>query len=207
MADTDLSALAHALAEPVFVLGSQAERLNGDGTALRATAKQLRVLLDGVVRLDRAGDEPQPEPVALGPCLERAAAVARESGVDVTVAATALPIVQADPTQVVTLLTELLENAARFCGRDHVLVTVAAAPLTPGWTRVVLSDDGPGIPGEDPERAFKPFRRLDPNLRTEFAGVGLAVCRRIVEGHRGTIVAATRPCGGTALTFTLPSAD
>ncbi len=73
--------------------------------------------------------------------------------------------------------------------------------------RVVVEDNGPGLPPGDPERLFKKFQRGRDESSAGGAGLGLAICRAIIAAHGGTIAAAPRPEGGTRFAFTLPTAD
>ena len=78
-----------------------------------------------------------------------------------------------------------------------------------GVVRLVVEDDGPGIPPGEMERVFEPFHRLEAsrNRGTGGTGLGLTIARRAVEGHGGTIALANRPGGGLLVTVRLPRAD
>jgi signal transduction histidine kinase len=103
-------------------------------------------------------------------------------------------------------LGHLVDNAARHA-RSQVRITVGTGGTT-ATTRLVVDDDGPGIPPADRERVFERFTRLD-DARTRAAGgtgLGLAVTHAIVTAHHGTITAAANPTGGARFTITLPRA-
>ena len=72
--------------------------------------------------------------------------------------------------------------------------------------RVSVEDSGIGIAAAEAERIFRPFHRLHGEDRYEGSGIGLAICRRVVEAHGGRIWAEPRPEGGTAFRLTLPLA-
>jgi two-component system sensor histidine kinase KdpD len=74
-----------------------------------------------------------------------------------------------------------------------------AAKLT-----VHVADDGPGLPPGREEAVFQKFTRGERESSTPGVGLGLAICRAIVESHQGRITAANRPGGGALFTFTLP---
>lgn len=117
-----------------------------------------------------------------------------------------LPLVEADPLALEQVLRNLLENAARHSRAGaRVEVTAEAAER-----EVVVSvlDGGPGLDAEDLERVFEPFYRSQAAIRAGIpgAGLGLAVCRRLVELQGGRIWAERRPRGGAAFRFTLPRA-
>ena len=75
--------------------------------------------------------------------------------------------------------------------------------------RVVIDDDGPGIPEADFERVFQPFVRLEESRSRETGGIGLgmAIARSIVRGHGGEIELANRPGGGLRVVIRLPIAE
>jgi signal transduction histidine kinase len=105
----------------------------------------------------------------------------------------AWPLDQARMRQV---LTNLLENALRS-GTDQVDARVAEER---GELIYVVRDRGPGIPAEDLARIFEPFF----TRRTQGTGLGLAVARRLVELHGGTIRARNAPDGGAEFSISLP---
>ncbi|MCB9543582.1 MAG: HAMP domain-containing histidine kinase [Myxococcales bacterium] len=146
----------------------------------------------------------------LGP-LDAAAVVAaaaarlgeRHPGRAVAVAVGAgLPAVRADGALVRRVLDNLLENAARY-GEGPIEVAVAGEG---GGVRFSVSDRGPGIDAVDLPHLFEPFFRGERSRSRRGGGVGLGLtlCRRIVEAHGGRIEAATRPEGGARFSFVLP---
>lgn len=131
-------------------------------------------------------------------------------------AAEALPPVAGDRAQLVTLFGQLLDNAARFRGDDPPLITVSAgAPDADGMVRVSVADNGAGLAEADLPRLFTVFARpaappprsdtAGRNTGERGAGLGLALCRRIVERHGGTIWAERPAEGGLVVTFELPA--
>jgi two-component system sensor histidine kinase KdpD len=113
--------------------------------------------------------------------------------------AEALPLVRGDHTQLDQLVTNLLENAARH-SPPGTTVTVAAAGER---ERIVMAvaDQGPGVPPDEAAVLFEPFRtgRI-PGV----GGVGLAICKAVVDAHDGTIAVGATPEGGAVFTVTLP---
>lgn len=115
-----------------------------------------------------------------------------------------LPDVLADPVQIDQVLTNLLENAARFSPPGGT-IQVAIGP----WKRSVqvrVSDQGPGIPEEARERVFEVFYRAD-GAASGGSGLGLAIARAIVQAHGGRMWAEGAPTGGAAVVFELPLLD
>jgi signal transduction histidine kinase len=72
---------------------------------------------------------------------------------------------------------------------------------------VSVSDAGPGVPEEDRHRIFEAYVQAGEQSRAGGLGLGLAVCKRLVEAHGGSIAVTDRPGGGSRFAFTLPAAD
>ncbi len=109
------------------------------------------------------------------------------------------------PLRIEQVLTNLLGNAIRYA-RQGGSVEVATRALTGGGVEVAVVDDGPGVPPEQRERIFRPWVR-GPEAVDGGLGLGLAICKRIVEAHGGTIAVGEAPGGGSRFAFTLPSAE
>jgi two-component system sensor histidine kinase KdpD len=135
----------------------------------------------------------------VGPVVRRARAASRQR-VDVDVPEE-LPPVLVDPVRLDQVLTNLLDNARSYAAASPVQV-VARRVGDSVELRVV--DHGPGIPGPERERVFDQFYRLKGGRRPEGTGMGLAICRGIVEAHGGTLRVETTPGGGASLVLTLP---
>jgi two-component system sensor histidine kinase KdpD len=96
----------------------------------------------------------------------------------------------------------LLENAIKFSSAGSTIEL--SAETAPGVVTVTVADEGPGFPPDDPQRVFEKFYRHDRQAGRPGAGLGLSICRGIVELHGGRICAKNRPGGGAAIHFTLP---
>jgi signal transduction histidine kinase len=170
---------------------------------LRASTERARELIDGVLEYARAG-ELQREPVALDRVMGDVAADLRQSldeaGASLDVGA--LPRVHGDPRQLRRLLQNLVGNAIKFRGEGPPRVAVSALQGSEGWV-VTVGDNGVGIDPDHTSRIFGMFARI--NGDTEGTGIGLAVCRRVVEAHGGRIWVEAAEGGGSAFRFTLPS--
>jgi chemotaxis family two-component system sensor kinase Cph1 len=125
----------------------------------------------------------------------------RERGASVT--STELPSVSGDAGLLLQVFEQLLRNAIRHSRRSPLQIHVAAQKEGPEWI-FAIHDDGCGIEEAYLERIFKPFERLDGS-KSGGVGLGLAICRVIVEGHRGRIWAESTPGTGSAFRFTLPA--
>ncbi|MFO1402137.1 MAG: DUF4118 domain-containing protein [Steroidobacteraceae bacterium] len=113
-----------------------------------------------------------------------------------------LPPVRVDAGLVTQLLANLLENAARHTP-DGTRICVRAEPQ-PGVVWVHVDDEGPGLPPGPPEALFAKFHRGRTEAAAGGAGLGLAICRAIVEAHGGRISATNRVPRGARISFTLP---
>jgi two-component system sensor histidine kinase KdpD len=116
-----------------------------------------------------------------------------------------LPLVRVDATLVEQVLANLLENAAKYTPPGTRLALRAERSL--GELRVSIEDDGPGLPAGDPDRLFAKFQRGAAEGAIGGVGLGLAICRAIVQLHGGQIWAEHRVPSGAAFRFTLPLED
>jgi signal transduction histidine kinase len=160
-----------------------------------------RELIDGVLAYARSG-ELRRERVSLARVMADVAADLRPSlETHATLVVGELPDVDADPRQLRRVFQNLVSNALRFRRGDSVLVEVSAMRDAREWV-VSVRDDGVGVPPEHTRQIFGMFARFD--TRAEGLGLGLAVCRRIVEAHGGRIWVEPADGGGALFRFTLP---
>src|ERR1035441_1213366 len=125
-----------------------------------------------------------------------------EHPVDVALPA-GLPSVNVDAPLITRVLVNLLENAIKHTPAG-TRITVSAG-LEGETVRVVIDDTGQGLPPGEPERLFAKFERGRDEADVGGAGLGLAICRAIVNAHGGHITAMQRPGGGARFMFTLPT--
>lgn len=144
------------------------------------------------------------EPVDLGPLVAVLVDEARRTRRDVTVEAELAPglEVSVDRGGLRRALSSLIQNALRHA-RSSVRIT---ADRLEHSTRLLVDDDGPGIPVADRQRVLEPFVRLDAARTRDAggAGLGLALARSLAEAHGGTIDIAEAPSGGARVVLTLP---
>jgi signal transduction histidine kinase len=115
--------------------------------------------------------------------------------------------VQADALQMYQLLQNLIGNALKFVAKGcGPRVRVSSRGVSAGVVEVSVADNGIGFDEQDLERILKPFQRLHTQDEYPGSGIGLAVCRRIVQRHGGTLTAYSRPGQGATFVFTLPVA-
>jgi len=115
-----------------------------------------------------------------------------------------LPRVSGDPDRLMQLFENLLLNALRHRGQTSPRIDITAGPHAEGWLFAVR-DNGPGVEAGDLERIFQPFATLHGADRAS-PGLGLAICREIVERHGGSIWAEPHAGLGCTFFFTLPAA-
>lgn len=110
-----------------------------------------------------------------------------------------LPLVDGDYTQLDQVMSNLLENAARHAPAGSTIRIGGKA--TPRSVEVWVDDEGVGVTRFERQRIFEPFRRGEGSASS---GIGLAICKAIIEAHDGTIEASAAPGGGARFTFSLP---
>jgi light-regulated signal transduction histidine kinase (bacteriophytochrome) len=125
----------------------------------------------------------------------------RDCGTEVVY--TELPVVMGNPDRLMQLFENLVRNALVHRGEAAPRIHISAARQAEGWLFAVR-DYGPGVETDFLESIFKPFERLQGKERAG-AGLGLAICRAIVERHGGRIWAESQPESGATFCFTLPA--
>ena len=115
------------------------------------------------------------------------------------------PEIMGDRVMITQLYQNLLSNALKFVRGRRPLIHLSSR-IQGGWAVLGVQDNGIGIKSEYTEQIFQPFKRL--HGKTEFAGsgIGLAICRKVVERHGGEIWVESEPGQGTVFRFTLPRA-
>ncbi|MEO9044192.1 MAG: ATP-binding protein [Candidatus Dormibacter sp.] len=135
-------------------------------------------------------------------CLDDLGSRILDQGVRVHVSP--LPVVHADAVAIRVVLRHLLDNALRYADAPVApVIDIAATRTATEWT-IVVRDNGPGIAEMNRERVFALFKRLDPARDEGRPGIGLTLCRTIVERHGGRLWIDAGPTGGIDATFTLP---
>jgi two-component system sensor histidine kinase KdpD len=113
-----------------------------------------------------------------------------------------LPLVRFDAILLERVLCNLLENAAKYTPAGSKITI--AAELHGARVNVTVYDNGPGLPQGREEAVFEKFTRGERESAKPGVGLGLAICRAIIEAHGGTIQACASPAGGAAFVFSLP---
>jgi signal transduction histidine kinase len=173
-------------------------------------AKRMQVLINDLLTFSRVGratdvlvpvplDQPLDAAVAaLSAAVEETGAVIERPG--------PLPEVMGDPTLLGMLWQNLLGNAIKFRAPDRApVIQVTAAGQPGGRWQIGVADNGIGVPAEFAEKIFVIFQRLHGRDAYPGTGIGLALCKRIVEQHGGQMSLDPTYQGGTRLYFTLPA--
>ena len=203
--------VAHDLNEPIAgitMLVRLLERRAGEPPSadvlrqLRVSADRARDLIDGVLVYARAG-ELSTERVALDRLVAEVAEDLRPrfESAGAALGIGELPEVEVDPRQLRRVLQNLLGNAVKFRGEAPLRVELSAVRDSQEWV-VTVRDNGRGVDPDKASRIFGMFTRATDDI--DGAGIGLAVCRRIIEAHGGRIWVEPADGGGSAFRFTLP---
>jgi chemotaxis methyl-accepting protein methylase/signal transduction histidine kinase len=220
------SLAAHDLQEPLRKIQSFSDRLISKYPALdekgrdylqrmQSAAKRMQDLIIAILTLSRVTKEGQPFIAvdltkAAQEALTNLETALQNSGGQVEIEA--LPTVEAYREQMVQLFQNLIGNAVKFHGEEPPLIKVYGRPLEKptrtkkdgSWIEIVVEDNGIGFDSKYLDRIFAPFQRLHGRDQYEGQGVGLAICRNIVERHGGRIMADSNPGEGSIFRVQLP---
>ena len=172
-------------------------------------ANRMQKLINDLLALSRVGTQARPsEPVDTGGILRRVLSDMRptiEAAEAKIVAPEQMPTVLADGTQIGQLFQNLIGNALKFRRDELPRVEVATEPDGDNLWRFSFRDNGIGIEPQYFERIFVIFQRLHGKESYPGTGIGLAICKKIVERHGGQLWVESEPGQGTNFLFTLPA--
>ncbi len=207
---------AHDLAAPLRVVVGYAEMLARNGNEcspqmaellekVASTSRRMQAQVDGLMLLSRVEDEELPigqydARGLLEEALEPLRGEIERQGALIEIGH--LPTLACNATGVVQVFTNLIANALKYGGRRPV-VSLHAARVSGAW-QFTVADRGIGVPEVGEDRLFELFHRGDGVGSVTGAGIGLAVCRRIISRHGGRIWCTRRHGGGSEFHFTLP---
>lgn len=220
---------SHDLQEPLRKIMAFGDRLEmkhaqdlGDGVdylnRMRAAAQRMARLINDLLEFSRVATHPGSFKLVsldkvLADVMDDLEEMVASSNARVTL--DPLPEIEADETQMHQLLQNLIVNAIKFVDRDRqpairitsrILLDESPAEPAVDRRRVELQviDNGIGIDEAYKERIFKPFQRLHSQGNYSGTGIGLAVCKRIVERHGGTLTVESQPGYGSVFIVNLP---
>ena len=217
------SIASHDLQEPlrkVIAFGDHLKEHSGDNldemgrdflTRMQNAAQRMAVLIEALFQYSRVGARTEPfQPVDMlavvfGVVADMGERIAK-SHAQIEVAA--MPQVMADPVQVRQLLQNLVANALKFQRpgtSPHLVIEGRTIPARRDDCEISVRDNGIGFDEKYLERIFRPFQRLHGRSEYEGSGMGLAICRKVVARHGGTITARSRPGEGSTFVVTLPA--
>jgi light-regulated signal transduction histidine kinase (bacteriophytochrome) len=168
-------------------------------------AKRMQALINDLLEYSRLGPKARTfEPTDCNQVMATALRHLRMAIADSNAVVThdALPTVHGDPSQLLQLFQNLLANAIKFRSGEAPQVHVSAEPADGGW-RFAVRDNGIGIAPEYFERIFVLFQRLHGRGSYPGTGIGLAICKKVVERHGGHIEVESQPGQGSTFRFTL----
>ncbi len=211
---------SHDLKDPLRVIARTSRqlaerwrgRLDAESDAWLAetldAAERMRTLIDELLAYSRANQQASVFVAAdcatvFDTAVSNLRVSIEESGATVT--RDALPVVTGDPVQLTQLFQNLVANAIKYRGEAPPRVHASAARDAGAWTFSVR-DNGIGVPPEHAGRVFDLFQRADDHSPVTGMGIGLAICKKVVERHGGRIWFESSPGAGTTFHFTLPAA-
>ncbi|MEO1175317.1 MAG: ATP-binding protein, partial [Myxococcota bacterium] len=212
VATHDLQAPARAVVGFADLVGRE---LNGHGTPkqkewlgnIRRAGFEMQNLIDGLHTLSRVYSGGAPATELSCDTILDAALESRAERIDdraVIVSRSPLPSIKVDGQQFQQLLSHLIDNAITFNESDVPRVYVDATQTDSEWV-FSIRDNGIGIPEQFHDEVFTVFRRLNPKSEFDGNGLGLAMCKRIVQRHGGRIWLDSSPAAGTTVYFSIPA--
>jgi PAS domain S-box-containing protein len=186
---------------------------------IAASANRMRELIDGILSYSSLGYEVQKEDSNLENILQDVLSnlESRIKEKKAQVLSDGLPHAKVVPIQIQQLFQNLISNALKFSKNDEVPeITISYTFLLPKdlidkhlhpahrYLQIKVQDNGIGFDKEQSEKVFGLFQRLNGKSTYEGSGIGLSICRRIVENHGGTITADAAPSVGATFTIILP---
>ena len=169
---------------------------------MRRDVDEMSRMLDAYLAFARGEAAESPEATDIRTLIETFKSDAERAGHFTTLVIEGDPVVQVRPQAFRRLLGNLVSNAARYGDRIEIHAVHDERYLT-----VTVDDDGPGIPPESREDAFKPFLRLDASRNQDHGGtgLGLAIARDIARGHGGDVMLEDSPLGGLRARVKVPA--
>ena len=201
---TMLAALSHDLRTPLTLLRLRIEGLREteERDRMLASIETLDSMVDATLRFARDASAPEARRrTDLTSLLASIVDDMADAGMPVTMEPADAVVLECQPGGLRRAVTNLLDNAVKYGQRAHLELQASA-----DWIRIVIDDDGPGIPDAELLNVFEPYRRLEQSRSrgTGGTGLGLAIAQTIADAHDGRITLANRPGGGLRAVLDLP---
>ncbi len=220
---------SHDLQEPlrkIQTFGGRLKEKHGAGLGeegldylerMQNAGVRMQALIQGLLTYSRVTSRPEPfSQVSLDSLVQEVisdlAVHIEQTGGEVRVGG--LPAIEASPNRMRQLFQNLLSNALKFHGEEHPIIKVSGKEVHHPLSKevginepsveILVEDNGIGFDEKYTDRIFLPFQRLHGRSHYEGTGMGLAICRKIVEYHGGTITARSAPGKGSTFIVTLP---
>ncbi len=114
-----------------------------------------------------------------------------------------MPVIEADSSQMARLFQNLISNAVKYASSQKLRIRIYS-DRDDSFCRIYVEDNGIGFEEKYLDRIFAPFQRLHGRSEFSGTGMGLAICRKIIEHHSGSITAKSSPAKGSTFIVTLP---
>jgi signal transduction histidine kinase len=170
-------------------------------------ATRMQTLISDLLNYSRVGTQGKPFAITEMDALLKRVLESLQFGIEesgAVISSDPLPSVMADPQQLGQLFQNLLANAIKFHGEQPPRIRILAERIGADW-KISVRDNGIGISQEHADRIFVIFQRLHTKTEYPGTGIGLAICKKIVERHGGRIWIEPSPAGGTTFCFTIPA--
>lgn len=174
---------------------------------IQGAAKRMQEMLEGLLSYSRVTTQGSPfsqvdmNQIARDVLYDLDVSLTQSGG---TVTLEELPVIEADPVQMRQLLQNLIGNAIKFHLPGTPPRVIVSAEVNADNMALKVSDQGIGFEMRSAEQIFQPFRRLHSKSDYKGRGMGLAICKKIVERHSGSIEVISTPGKGSTFTITLP---
>ncbi|MFZ0930325.1 MAG: PocR ligand-binding domain-containing protein [Syntrophobacteraceae bacterium] len=209
---------SHDLQEPLrkiqsfseMVVRSNRDRVDEKGkdylARMQQAAERMQQLLKDLLNYSRIATQPEPfQPVDMKEVVTEAAEVfeykIRKDGGKIEISE--MPVIEADSGQMTRLFQNLISNAVKYASPQKILIRIYS-DRDHSFCRIYVEDNGIGFEEKYLDRIFSPFQRLHGRSEFSGTGMGLAICRKIVERHSGSITAKSSPGKGSTFIVALP---
>jgi two-component system osmolarity sensor histidine kinase EnvZ len=182
-----------------------AEEDRAEAEALEQDLAEMEAMIEAYLAFARGEGAEQAQPTDVAELIEEVAGKARRNGTDVTVEAEGGLVLPLRIDAMRRCLTNLVDNARRHAAHVWLGARRAVRPSGGAAVQITVDDDGPGIPPDQREAAFRPFVRLGASAGAGGTGLGLSIARDIVRAHGGEIALEESPHGGLRARILLPA--